>query len=76
MRELKLVEGDPAHGESMGALEPKRWEELGRILLDLGVIRKAVPISEVVSFQFTPTVLKHDPALPPPVWTDAPIPGH
>ncbi len=76
MRELKLVEGDPARGESMGALEPKRWEELGRILLDLGVIRKAVPISEVVTFQFTPAVLKHDPALPPPVWTDAPIPGH
>lgn len=76
MRELKLVEGDPTRGESMGALEPKRWEELGRILLDLGVIRKAVPISEVVTFQFTPAALKHDPTLPPPVWTDAPIPGH
>ena len=74
LRELKLVEGDPARGESMGAVSLSRWEELGKILLDLGVIKQHLPLTEVVTDAFTPEKLKHDPALPPPFWSDAPIP--
>jgi len=75
MRELRLVEGDPARGESMGAVDPSRWVELNATLLDLGVISKTPPLSEVVSTNFTPAALQLDPTLPPPIWTNAPIPG-
>ncbi len=75
MRELRLVEGDPTRGESMGAVDPNRWTELNATLLDLGVISKIPPLSEVVSTNFTPAALKLDPTLPPPIWTNAPIPG-
>jgi len=73
MRELKLVEGDPAKGESMGAVDPKRWEELGRILVDLGVVRSNLPVASVMTTAFTPATLKLDPALPQPFWTNAPV---
>ena len=75
MRELRLVEGDAAKGEHLGAFDRKRWEELGRILLDLRVIEKAVPISEVVTFDYSSDALGVDGTLPKPVWTEAPIPG-
>ncbi len=75
MRELRLVEGDPARGESMGAVDPRRWEELNATLLDLGVISKIPLLSEVVSTNFTPAALQLDPLLPAPIWTNAPIPG-
>lgn len=74
MRELRLVDGDPARGESMGAVDRRRWEELGRILGDLGVVRKAPPVETVMTERFTPASLQLDPSLPPPVWTNAPIP--
>ncbi len=73
LRELKLVEGDPAKGESMGAVSLSRWEELGKILLDLGVIKQHLALAEVVTDAFTPEKLKLDPTLPPPFWSDAPI---
>ncbi|HTH46037.1 MAG TPA: hypothetical protein VMB21_00870, partial [Candidatus Limnocylindria bacterium] len=73
MRELKLVEGDSAKGESMGAVSLPRWEELGKILLDLGVIKMRIPLADVVTDAFSPEKLKLDPTLPPPFWKDAPI---
>ena len=76
MRELKLVDGDASKGESMGAVDLKRWQELGRILLDLGVLKKSPVIGEVVTDAFTPAKLNQDPVLPPSVWREAPIPGH
>ena len=73
MRELRLVEGDASRGESMGAVDLRRWEELGRILLDLGVVRSPVPVASVVTDAFSPAALKLDPALPTPYWTNAPV---
>ena len=75
MRELRLVEGDASQGESFGAFDSKRWEELGKILVDLRVIQKPVPLSDVVTFDFTTKALGIDGTLPKPVWTEAPIPG-
>lgn len=75
MRRLRLAEGDPARGESLGAVDPERWRVLGDILRDLGVIRQVPPIDRVVSTAFTPRALGLDPALPPPFWTDAPLPA-
>jgi len=74
MRELKLVEGDPSKGESMGAIDLGRWEELGRSLKELGVISRIPAVSEVVTVAFVPAALRLDPVLPPPYWTNAPIP--
>lgn len=73
MHELRLVEGEPAKGESMGAVDLPRWEELGRILVDLGVVRKSLPVAEVVTDAFTPKALGLDAALPAPYWTNAPV---
>jgi NitT/TauT family transport system substrate-binding protein len=75
MRELRLVEGDATKGDSFGAFDPKRWEDLGKILLDLRVIQKPIPLSEVVTFDFTTKALGIEASLPKPVWTEAPIPG-
>jgi NitT/TauT family transport system substrate-binding protein len=73
MRDLHLVEGDAAKGESMGAVDIERWEDLGIILKDLGVIKRLPSVGDVVSTEFTPAMLKLDPALPAPFWTNAPI---
>lgn len=73
MRELRLVEGDPAKGETMGAMDLGRWEELGRSLKELGVISRIPAVSEVVTDAFTPKALGLDPTLPSPFWTNAPI---
>jgi len=75
MRRLRLAEGDPARGESLGAIDPERWRALGAILKDLGVIGTVPPVESVVSTAFTPRALGIDPALPPPFWTDSPAPG-
>lgn len=75
MRELRLVEGDSALGESMGAVSLERWDALGRILLELGLVQRLPPLAEVVTDAFSPARLGHDPALPPPHWTNAPIPA-
>jgi NitT/TauT family transport system substrate-binding protein len=69
MRELKLVEGESARGEAMGQVDLERWAELQRILVELGVIRQARPLAEVVTTDFTPQKLNHDPTLPPPALT-------
>ncbi|MEY4690751.1 MAG: hypothetical protein RIT19_1076 [Verrucomicrobiota bacterium] len=75
MRRLRLAEGDPARGESLGAVDPERWRTLGVILKDLGVIQSVPPIESVVSTAFTPRALGLDPGLPPPFWNDSPEPG-
>jgi NitT/TauT family transport system substrate-binding protein len=74
MRELRLVEGDAALGESMGAVDPRRWEDLNKTLLELGVISRIPPLNEVVTDVFSPSRLDLDPTLPPSFWTNAPIP--
>ena len=75
MRELKLAEGNPAQGETLGAVDLKRWEELGKTLKDLGVISRVPAVVEVATDAFTPKALGLDPALPPWFWTEAPIPA-
>ena len=75
MRELRLVEGDVSKGESLGAVDLKRWEEVGKILLDLGVIKKRLPLADVVTDAFTPAKQNYNPILPPPFWTEAPVNG-
>ncbi|MFM8879091.1 MAG: ABC transporter substrate-binding protein, partial [Verrucomicrobiota bacterium] len=57
MRRLRLAEGDPARGESLGAVDPERWLSLGAILKDLGVIATVPPVETVVSTAFTPRAL-------------------
>lgn len=74
MRELKLVEGDPAKGETMGAVDLRRWEELGNSLKELGVIPRVPAVAEVATEAFSPKALGLDPALPPRFWSEAPIP--
>ncbi len=73
MRELKLVEGNTSKGESMGAVDLARWEELGRTLKELGVISRVPAVSEVVTTAYSPAVLGMDATLPAPYWTNAPI---
>lgn len=75
MRRLRLAEGDPTRGESLGAVDPERWRSLGAILKDLGVVREVPPLDRVVSTAFTPRALGLDPSLPAPFWTDAPTPA-
>ena len=75
MRELRLVEGDPAKGEHMGAVSLERWEALGRQLVELGLIKPAPPLAELVTDAFTPERLGFEPSLPAPFWTNAPIPS-
>jgi NitT/TauT family transport system substrate-binding protein len=69
MMELRLIEGDPAKGETMGHINPERWAALQRILLDLAVVKQSRPLGEVMSTNFSPARLSHDPALPLPVLT-------
>ena len=71
MLRLRLAEGDPARGESLGAVDPERWLSLGAILKDLGVIATVPPVETVVSTAFTPRALGIDPVLPPPFWTES-----
>ncbi|MFN0068515.1 MAG: ABC transporter substrate-binding protein [Limisphaerales bacterium] len=75
MRELRLVEGNPAVGEHMGAVSLERWEALGSLLVELGLIRQKPPLEEAVTDAFTPARLGVGVVLPPPYWTDAPVPG-
>jgi NitT/TauT family transport system substrate-binding protein len=71
MRALHLVEGVASKGESMGAVDPRRWEELSKILLDLGLIKSAPVLTNIYTDAFAPARLGIDPALPPAVWTEA-----
>lgn len=66
MRELKLIEGDPAKGESMGDVKPQRWEELHQLLLDNQLIKGPIDRASVYTDAFTPSKLGIDPKLPPP----------
>lgn len=68
MRELHLVEGDASKGESMGAMDPGRWEETGRILLELGVLKNQPNWSAVYTTNFIPSRVGATTDLPPPVW--------
>lgn len=73
LRELRLIEGEPARGEFMGAVAPSRWEATGKILLDLGVIQKLPAWSDVYSTNFIPSRVGATVELPKPVWTVADV---
>lgn len=73
MRELRLVEGDPGQGESMGAVDLQRWSALGAMLKDLDVIPFVPPLKDVATDAFSPQALGIDPALGPWFWTNAPV---
>ena len=73
MRELRLVEGNPATGESMGHVNLQRWLHLGATLKDLGVIKSVPPIQSVVSTAFSPDALGINPSLGPWFWSNAPV---
>ena len=64
MRELRFSDGDPAKGESLGAVDPKRWETLQQVMLEYALIDKPVDLSTVFTSDFTPAKLGIDPTLP------------
>ena len=68
MRELRLIEGDSSRGEAMGGIDPQRWEATGRILVDLGLVKKLPLMSDVYSTNFSPAKVGATTELPPPVW--------
>ncbi|MBI2812897.1 MAG: ABC transporter substrate-binding protein [Opitutae bacterium] len=54
MNEYKLVSGDPAKGEFTGQLTAARLEKQIRLLQEVGVLDKAVAVSDVATFEFIP----------------------
>lgn len=64
MRELRFSEGKTEKGESFGAVDSVRWEELHKLLLDYKLIDKPIDLSQAYSAEFTPKKLGIDPALP------------
>jgi NitT/TauT family transport system substrate-binding protein len=71
MRELHFTDGLAANGESMGAVDPKRWEDLHKLMLDYKLIDKPIDLASAYSTEFTPAKLGIDPVLPA---TEIPIP--
>jgi NitT/TauT family transport system substrate-binding protein len=66
MRELRLIDGDPAKGETLGAVSAQRWEDLHQLMLDYGLIKKPIERSLVYTDAFSPEKVGIDPQLPPP----------
>lgn len=66
MRELRLIEGDPAKGETLGDVKPARWEALHQLLLDHRLIKGPMDRRQVYTDAFSPSKLGVNPALPPP----------
>ena len=54
MNEYKLVSGDPAKGEFAGQLTAARLEKQIKLLQEVGVLDKAVAVSDVATFEFIP----------------------
>lgn len=54
MRRLRLVEGDPAAGESAGVLQRARIEGQIRILAELGLLGRELDVDEVADFEIFP----------------------
>jgi NitT/TauT family transport system substrate-binding protein len=66
MRELRLIEGDPAKGETLGEVKPERWEALHQLLLDHRLIKAPIDRTKVYTGAFAPSKVAVDPQLPPP----------
>ena len=54
MKEYKLVSGDPEKGEFTGQLTAPRLEKQIRLLQEVGVLDKAIAVSDVATFDFIP----------------------
>lgn len=48
LKEGNFITGDPAKGESIGHLDPARWQQMYQTLLDLHVIKK--PIDPAIAY--------------------------
>ena len=66
MRELRLIEGDPAKDETLGGVKKERWEELHQLLLDNQLIKAPIDRAKVYTDAFSPANVVIDPKLPPP----------
>ena len=66
MRELRLIEGDPAKGEALGEVKAQRWDELHQIMLDNQLIKAPIDRASVYTDAFAPSKVGVDPTLPPP----------
>lgn len=66
MRELRLIEGDPAKGETLGGVKKERWEELHQLLLDNQLIKAPIDRAKVYTDAFSPANVGIDPKLPAP----------
>lgn len=49
MKEYRIVEGDPAKGERLGALDPARLDAQMRLLVELGSLPREVPLAAYVA---------------------------
>jgi NitT/TauT family transport system substrate-binding protein len=66
MRELKLLEGSAAAGETLGHVKAERWEALHRQLQEIGLIKAPVDLTRVFTDAFAPEKIGINPTLPPP----------
>jgi len=57
MNELQLVAGDPAKGEAIGRLDPRRLEQQGEMLRSTGLLREPMALERFVNFDFLPPEL-------------------
>jgi NitT/TauT family transport system substrate-binding protein len=65
LKRYRFVSGDPAKGETMGALTPERWRSVQDQLVALKIIPKALPLEQIFTDAFTPQKLGVDPTLAP-----------
>ncbi len=49
-----FVTGEPAAGESIGALDPARLDAHARLLHELGVLSRSLPLSDYATLEFLP----------------------
>ncbi len=54
MRRYHLISGNPEHSERTGLLQPSRFEELEKQLLDLGILKTHLELDRFVRFDFVP----------------------
>lgn len=54
MKDYKLVSGDPVKGEFTGQLTASRLEKQIKLLQEVGVLDKAIAVSDVATFEFIP----------------------
>lgn len=66
MREMRLIEGDPSKGETLGEVKAARWEELHQLLVENDLIKAPIDRAKVYTDAFSPAKVGVDPKLPPP----------